>query len=210
MDIIEKFDNLNIKTFKNFKNLKLIIFDFDDTLYRNLSWKGYNEFFMLNIRKIFSSYTDKEFKNLLIKHDYNENRSSETIAKVFLSEFGSTKKLVEFLNSIKYETDWENAILFSQEILQYLNNKYKLIIVSNSSEENINFVSKNIGLDLSVFYKISSNKFNKEDLSKAKVIKDILNLENLKPSQVLMVGDSMEYDILPAKQLGLNTLLLKE
>ena len=133
MDCSVKFDEISIKTFKKFKDIKAIIFDFDDTLYRNLSWEGYDEFFLKNIRKILPNLTDEEFNNLLKHGGYLPSRPAETFAKILVDKIGTTRPLVEFLKTVKYETDWQNAKVFSSEVLTELSKKYKLYIVSNSS-----------------------------------------------------------------------------
>ena len=69
-------------------------------------------------------------------------------------------------------------------------------------------MSKKIGLDITSFEKILSNNFEKEDLSKSKVIEDIFKTEKLDANSVLMVGDSKKYDIDPAKKLEMQTLLV--
>ena len=109
-----------------------------------------------------------------------------------------------------FACNWEEGEIFPQELLEKLSKKYKLIIVSNSAEENIKFVSKNMGIDLKYFKEIISNQFKKEDLTKAYNLKKILKKENVLPSQILMVGDSYKYDLKPARELGFRTLLIKD
>jgi len=210
MDNKIRFDDISIEIFNSYKNIKAIIFDFDDTLYRNLSWKGYDEFFLKSIRKFFLDLSDAQFEKLLKIEGFSPERPAETLAGILIKEKGNAKELVEFLKTVRFETDWENAKVFSNALLKELAKRSKLYIVSNSAKQNIEFVSKKIGLDISMFTRILSNKFEKEDLSKSRLLKDILEFENIEPKNVLMVGDSIKYDIEPAKKLGLQTLLIFE
>ena len=205
------YNEINLKTFENFKNIKVIIFDFDGTLYKYLEWKGYNQFFIKGIRKLFPELSDDEFNFYIKKYKIlNGDRTSERTAKLLLDLHNSTKGFYNFLKTVDFACNWEDGEIFPQELLEKLSKKYKLIIVSNSAEENIKFVSKNMGIDLKYFKEIISNQFKKEDLTKAYNLKKILKKENVLPSQILMVGDSYKYDLKPARELGFRTLLIKD
>lgn len=209
--VTTNYDQISLKTFEKFKNIGIVIFDFDDTLYKYLNWKGYNEFLIENIRKFFVDLSDEQFNYLLKKYKIiNSDRVVENTAKLLLDMHGSTKELVNFLKTIKFPCNWQEGKILNQNLLKELSKRYKLIIVSNSSKENIKFVSKNMGINLKYFAKILSNQFNKEDLTKSSVFKQIIKSENLPPCKILMVGDSIKHDLLPAKKLGIKTLLIKD
>ena len=209
--VTTNYNTINYKTFEKFKDVKVIIFDFDDTLYKYLKWTGYNDFFINNVRNMFPELTNNQFNFYLKKYKIiNSDRVSENTAKLLLDLHGSTAQLVNFLNTIKYPCNWAEGQIFPQSLLEKLSKKYKLFIVSNSSEPNIKFVSKNMGINLKFFTSILSNKFDIIDLTKVSVFKKIIKNENLLPSEFLMVGDSIKYDLLPAKKLGFKTLLIKD
>ena len=205
------YKKVSISTFKKFKGIKIIIFDFDDTLYKYLAWEGYNKFFIESIRKLFPELNDNEFNFYIKKYKIiNSDRVSENTAKLLLDLHGSTKGLYNFLKTIDYPCNWKEGEIFPQEIIKELSSKYKLFIVSNSAEENIKFVSKNMRINLKYFTKIFSNRFKEEDLTKSYNLKEIMKEEKVLPSEILMVGDSIKYDLLPAKKLGFKTLLIED
>lgn len=203
------YENICLSDFEKIKGLKAIIFDFDNTLYKDIDWLNYDEFVIENVRKIFAYLTDEEFENLLKKHNFNGDRVIEFFARVCLEELGSTKKFWNFVKDIKFDGDYSNVKLFPRQILEELSKKYTLFILSNSSVDNIKYVSKQINLDLSFFTGIYDNKFKEDDLTKARSMKDILNESQIKPHQILMVGDSIVHDLIPAKSLGLKVMLIE-
>lgn len=203
------YSNICLEDFEKFKGLKAIVFDFDNTLYKDIDWLNYNDFVVENVRKIFDNLTDIEFENLLKKYNFNGDRVIEFFAKVCLDELGSTKKFWDFVKDIKFDGDYSHVKLFPHQILEELSKNYTLYILSNSSVDNIKYVSKKIGLDLSFFKKIYDNKFKEDDLTKARSMKDILRESKLQPSQILIVGDSIVHDLLPAKNLGMKVMLVE-
>ena len=205
------YDTINLDTFKNFDGIKVIVFDFDFTLYKGLEWKGYNEFFISSIRKLFLDLSDDEFCTYLKKyHITSSDRVSENTARLMIDLYGSAEKLVDFLKIIKFPANWKEARIFPNELLEELGKRYKLYILSNSARENIEFVSSNLGIELKFFSDILPNNFEKEDLSKMHRLREILLRENVGADQILMVGDSVEYDLEPARRLGAKTLLISD
>lgn len=209
--ITTNYKEVSVQTFKQFKNIKVIVFDFDDTLYKYLSWEGYDEFFINSVRKLFPEFTDEEYNYYLKKYDMiNSCRVSEHAAVMLLDLHGSTKELVKMLKEVEYKCNWEEGKIFPQEILKELYKDYKMYIVSNSAKNNIKYVSKNMGINLKYFADILPNNFEKTDLSKTARLKEIIAKEKLPPQQILMVGDSAEYDLIPARKLGVKTLLIED
>ena len=209
--VTTSYKEVSYKTFEKFKNIKAIVFDFDNTLYKYLDWEGYNEFFVCSIRKLFPELTDNQFDYYIKKYKIRtSDRTTEITAELLLDLGKDTKGFVQVLKGIKYPCNWSKGQIFPQSLLRELSKNFKLYIVSNSAEDNIKFVSKNMGINLKYFSGILSNKFQKEDLSKLFRLKEIVKDNNLLPSEVLMVGDSVKYDLTPAKKLGLKTLFIKD
>lgn len=201
-----KFDDITLQTFIPYKDTKVIVFDFDGTLYKNIDWTGYDKYVLNGVRKYFSNLTDNQFEQLLIKYNVREDTITEDLAVLFKNEKGSNKLYLEFIDTLKFEGDFTNAKVFSEKLLEELSKKYKLFVLSNSSVPNIKFVCKRINLSLKSIIKIYSNRFDVDDLSKTKRLKELLQELNVAPQQVLMVGDSLVNDLIPARKLGLKTL----
>lgn len=205
-----KFSDVSLATFEQFKSVKAIVFDFDGTLYKNIDWTGFYEYFIKGVKKLFPQLTQKQFENLLKKHNVFEDSVMEDMARLFKAEKNSTKQYVEYLKTVKFDGDFSKAKAFPEDILEVLSKKNKLYILSNSSGENIKYLSPKIGLNLSYFEDILSNSFDIDDMSKTKKLKELLSYINIPAKQILMVGDSVQHDLIPAKNLGMQTLLMED
>ena len=64
--------------------------------------------------------------------------------------------------------------------------------------------------DESMFEQIISNDLSDPDnLDKGKIYLQIMKKNNLKPSQVLVIGNDFKNDLKPAKKLGMHYYLVK-
>jgi len=208
-DLTTKFDDISMQTFDKFKGVKAIFFDFDFTLYCNLSWDGFDEWFVDTCYKLFPELTKAEYFKMLKDNNFILDRAVESMAKLLFIKNKDMKGFLKIVDSIKYETNFEQAKVFSNTLLKQLAQTKKLYIVSNSSNENIKFVASKIGLDLSSFTKIFSNRFYKKDLSKIPIYKKARKDAGVQFSEILSVGDSIEHDITPSKKMGMQTLLIQ-
>lgn len=58
--------------------------------------------------------------------------------------------------------------------------------------------------DLSLFDGIIINEFKTENSSKQEFFESLMKKHNVKPDEVLIIGDSYKHDIIPAKNLKMN------
>ena len=94
----------------------------------------------------------------------------------------------------------------AEELLQYLSEKYPVYCASNASREQqeIRLRSKN-------FHQYISGFFMSEDIGFQKPAKEFFfactnALYPIKPSEIVMIGDSVNADIIGAKNFGLKTI----
>lgn len=95
----------------------------------------------------------------------------------------------------------------SKDILEKLSSKYPLVLVSNFYG-NLSTVLKDFGL-YNFFKEVIESKKVGVKKPDVEIFTLALKALTLKPEEVLVVGDSVKNDILPAKKLGCQTLLLK-
>lgn len=100
----------------------------------------------------------------------------------------------------------KNLFPDAHETLAYLSQKYPLHIITNGFKE-VQFIKLN-GADLSKYFDVilcsedvGVNKPNK------KVFHHAMELAKSSPSNSLMIGDSLEADILGAQSVGMSTIL---
>lgn len=89
------------------------------------------------------------------------------------------------------------------EVLEYLKGKYSLHIITNGFEETQHLKLKNSKLDDYFDHIITSERsgFKKPD---KRMFHFSLALANAKPETSLMIGDSLEADVLGAKNVGMH------
>ncbi len=207
------FDKLSTKDFDQISMLKVVIFDFDNTLYDNVDWgKEWAEFVIKKIEGLLSFLPKNKVKKLMEKYGLHSTngRLFEKAFKLFASDDIplTTKDFRNLTATFLYEPDWTGAKTIPNELLRELAKKYKLYIVSNSSESVIRFDCEKLGIDTTVFSDIIQNRFDPKDLSKKADYLAVMKRENATAGETLVVGDSDFYDIDPAKEVGTHTILL--
>ena len=183
--------------------IKIIIFDFDDTLYSDTNpiyWKKYCintiKYFLLD-RSDFSSilekikdkgFSDKQLIRFLVGYDIDE------------------KKILEYFeNNSQDIATFDNCNVVKDSVLKKLQENFNLYIVSNSLLTSVLKNMNHLKINKKYFNDIISNDNETKELA----YKKILCKENVKPEEILVVGNSYEHDIIPAEKLGMNGRIVK-
>ena len=193
-----------------FKDLKVIAFDADDTLWVNETYfREAEEIFAALLseyetkNKIAQELFRTEIKNLPL-YGYgikgfvlslvecalelsNYKVPQETIVKIIDIGKEMQEKPIELLNGV-------------EEVLQSLQGKYKLIVATKGD-----LLDQERKLEKSNLLKY----FNHIEVMSDKKEKDYLKLVkhlDMKPSQLLMIGNSLKSDVLPLLQIGANAI----
>lgn len=186
------------------QNIKLVIFDFDDTLYEGESWQNWDEY----IKKMtYSLYPNtKECEVFAQKYKIFEGCTNQYMAKCLTNEFGSAQKLVDFMSNVFYELDTKNLKVMDNNFLANLSKKVKLAIVSNSSKNYLHHYLKIFNIDESNFEYILQNDYDISNYTKGIKYTFLMNKLNLEPNEILVIGDNYITDITPALELGINAV----
>lgn len=187
--------------------VKRIIFDLDDTL---IPWKNsyFNKFFPTlkkydvienkkdifklsnaidEYEKIYSRYNDESFISLIDK------AMNKKIPKDFYDE------LKEFFTTcIPDEIDKEVI-----EVLEYLNKKYELVVLTNFFEELQNKRLENYGIKKYFIDVIGGDKYIKPYKESY-----LLACGSNNPNECVMIGDNYQNDVEGALQNGLQAIYL--
>ncbi len=91
------------------------------------------------------------------------------------------------------------------EILQYLNPKYKLHIITNGFEEVQHLKLKNSGID-AFFKTVTTSEEAGVKKPNPVIFKKALDKAEITPHKSIMIGDTFEADILGAEAVGMHTL----
>ncbi len=94
----------------------------------------------------------------------------------------------------------------AMELLELLKEKNTLAIVSNGKFDQQMFKLKKAGIDSAFFYKITLL----DGGSKKNSYLEVINELGLLPKDVLVIGDRIQVDLSPAKEIGCNTVHMKK
>ena len=194
-----------------FDKIKVIIFDFDETMYTSSTIKEYYVKYIKQTLTDLTSLSEKEILTLMEKYGFMSNGKERISFGKNCEKFGVTK---EQWNNYRidnfFQIDYKNAVTSNNEIYEKLSKLKKLFIVSNEVKENLVYKAKMMNIDLKPFTiyaplkkDVLTYKSNKEDCYK-KIIEEC----QVSPDDVLVVGDRYNVDILPLENLGGHGILI--
>jgi FMN phosphatase YigB (HAD superfamily) len=146
------------------------------------------------------------------------NEAKEVIVEIFRldneMQSASIKDIFQKAITVKYgdmslEKLWDIYHEYRKDhrglLESFLNNfsiisKYKLFILTRTREETIRELLKNYNID--EYFKIYRTK-----KPSTETLKLIMNEHALKPQECIMTGDDVTLDLMPAKMLGMKTIL---
>jgi len=191
------------------KKVKVIVFDFDNTLYSGVDWsQEWARFCEKGLRYVFRDWSDKDFYKMIDKEMDSFFTSDKMISVIEKYD----KKVSDWLDFRIRNTctiDYSRATCISNDELKKFAEKHKLYIVSNSTAKDINYVSTYFKMDLSVFKEIIINDY-KNGPDKKFYYEEIIKKEHIEPQQLLVIGDSEETDIKPALEVGAKVKLVRD
>lgn len=183
---------------EEYKNLKAIIFDFDNTLYDGPIWEAWGK----HVRE-FIDYTFEDGDKFCKEYNIIDTTNSAEICEILIKLKGTAEEFYNYESEHIFDYDLSIVNLCDISKLNLLKNKYKLFIVSNSHINYLKYQMQRFGIDSDIFEGIYDNHFYLEDRTKAYYYKKILNDYNYNPNEVIVIGDSLSKDIKPAQKLNL-------
>ncbi len=194
----------------NYKNVKVIGFDADDTLWVNETYFRDAEVAFANLlskyetpNKIDQELFKKEISNLpLYGYGVKAFVLSMVEMALELSNFEVSNKTIEAILNIGKDMLNKPVELLDgvEEVLKYLSKKYRLILATKGDLLDQERKLEKSGLT-NFFHHIEVLSDKKEaNYSK------LLNHLDVKPSEFLMIGNSLKSDILPLVNIKANAI----
>jgi len=188
--------------------IKVISFDLDDTLsdskFDELIWrteipKAYAKEKGMTFEQAYKEVTT-EYKNLWGKAAGNWRDAS-----FWLTHFGLKTTWEDLLSAVHHEIKHFDDVV---PVLDELSKKFKLIIVSNAERKFIDAKLKlnHIGKFFSKVYSAPSD-FNLKK-KEAQVFRKVCEDFNIKPEELIHIGDDEKYDVEVPKSVGIKAFLL--
>ena len=140
-------------------------------------------------------------KGIISKEELRYNRFHETLKLYNIDDFDLARNIGNDYSSIAPSK--QNVLPYTMEILEYLSKKYPLHIITNGFEEVQHIKLKCCKIDHYFAEVITSERsgFKKPD---KRMFDYSVTLVRANPLTSLMIGDSLEADILGAKDAGMS------
>lgn len=186
--------------------IKRLIFDIDGTLITGVSFDKAIRGALERVGALSDENVQKYISAIGTYEIVNGNYQIEKYLKHFSDALGIELD-EEFLqglfgNLARYAVPENNQELF--ETIDSLSKKYELVLLSNYFEQSQRGRLESMGIDR-YFSEFHGEKVSKPD---RQVYLDAIG--NHKPSECIMIGDSLDLDIIAAKKFGLNTIWINE
>lgn len=141
-------------------------------------------------------------KNPIIKPDFTFKRTLEEKIRIELEYLGKPKYQEAIVDDLYARTQAETAK--SREVLLELKQRYRMVLVSNFYG-NISTVLEEFGLD-GIFENIVESAVVGVRKPDPKIFSFGVEALGMQPEEVMVVGDSMDKDIIPATKAGCHTV----
>jgi len=189
--------------------IKLIIFDLWDTL----AYRGHG-----TLKKISEKTGIKIQKRKYIKIYENSVQTKRWKSKFEAYKnlcknlgIGTIKQNINFLIKIRDKVEAKTKLFpYTIPMLRQLRKQgYKIGLISNTSIFSIEQIKKKTNLLKYIDYPLPSFEVGVIKPN-VKIFKEMLRRTKFKPKEVIMIGDTYENDILPARSIGMNAIHLKD
>lgn len=193
--------------------VKVVIFDFRDTLVWDLKKDNHRKMNVQWFHEHFAHLSEKERKNILKKYGCGVNGEglSSHMNEILFDLEGNNRSYLIFREFIETSKDYVRGKRISDKELKKFKELGKLYIVSNWKEKDLQMAVDYNKFDRSFFADIISNDISKkENLDKFNIYQKIMEENHCTPSQILVVGNNFKHDLKAAKKLGMHYYLVKD
>lgn len=189
----------------DFDKIKVVVFDFDYTLYCGGEWSEYeirlcNFFVEKNVVN-----TPEEAYEMELKLKTKVGDEFHRLIKFARNCGIDPQELVDYNNEHFYHMDRVTVIPIDGNLFSELKNYYPIFIASDSPPKYLEYYMKKFGFKREDFAEVLSNEFKNEDCLKTDCFKRVLDITKVNPDEILMVGDNYKMDVETANMVGFQT-----
>jgi len=187
--------------------IKAILFDFWGTLAEQGIWSPIKQ--IKNLLKIdlpFSEYVVRMERAMMTQKFSSLTEAFQSLCQEFQIE--PTEEILEQLIGL-WNKSWMLAQPYAETVttLQKLKERYQIVLISNTDPFSLPQVLEKFQLQ-SLFHHIFAS-YQLQAIKTDKIfLVSVLKQLNLQPADCLLVGDSLQSDIIPAKRAGLKAVLI--
>jgi len=184
--------------------INTFIWDVDGTLYQET---GEINQMMCKVTINYIHERTKDKREKISQYIYDQVKKNRLLGDIVEEDYKLDKHLLAEI--AEYEIDKSVFVKRNHVLVDVFDNhfaKYRHAILTNGSLKNTKKILKRIGFKKTHFSSIHT----REDMGKnikpsREAFNIVMKTHNIRPSEVMMVGDSLTTDIYPAKELGMAT-----
>ena len=182
--------------------IKVVAFDFDDTLYSDTNPRPWREFCSTAAQNLLKFHPIDHLQQALATLN-RVSVSDRQLIELLKTYDVPEEKTLRYLKTHKPVGDtFENCTVVPKQTLVDFAKHFNLYIVSNSLKHGVLNNMDRLGIDKTLFRDVLSNDMQSDDKSKTHLYEEILKRESALPNELLVIGNSFHSDILPALNLG--------
>ncbi|MEK7561690.1 MAG: HAD family hydrolase [Patescibacteria group bacterium] len=181
--------------------IKHIWFDFSETIAR-INTEEHDRLKYATYAEVTGEAVDEKLKN---EFDEQYKLHNHSISDIFYSLGKPAGWWSQRIATIPPE---KLFVLAENDIPEVLQKIRQVVLISIFSNINLGKVLPAVGIDLKWFTHILSSEMIKRPKPALDGFNKIVELSQLKPSEILYVGDNVFKDVMPAKKVGLQSGLL--
>jgi putative hydrolase of the HAD superfamily len=193
-------------------DLKALVFDLEGTLYNS---KELANEWRMRVFKLIKEKTGKSDEEILKEFQkiveelkgqgFRRPPVSDIVDRMGISRADFYKAIDSVDASEFLKPDSE-----LRETMEYMKGKWKIAMLTNLSRKSTLSILNALGLDSNLFEPLITANEMEKGKPDPEPFRRIIKALGLKPSSIMMVGDSASSDLAPAKKLGMKTTLVSE
>lgn len=194
---------------KNIKKIKCVILDLDGTMYSDGDWSKSDEFNFgfIQKNKLFNG-TLEEFRDQdIFNKDWHFEQKIYYTCKMLGLPLQS---FIDYMDSDIYNFITEKTRTINPELVHELSKTHRVYVLSDSTYKYVCHYLKLFKIKREWIVDVVVNDYKSDDMSKIHAMRKILEKENIRPSEAIMIGDSYNHDIVPANELKMNNVWVKD
>ena len=177
---------------------KVVVFDFDHTLYNNVVYEDWQNYCTKGLRRLLSFLDEVTIEKII---NNQKEFGDLNIIQTLIEQGLSVDDWINYRKQNLRSFDISNATAVNKTVLKEFADKYILYIVSHNQRFDVERVAKAMKINLKMFKDILTNTFKDGLFSKKYLYNKIIEREKIKPDELFVIGDDYEYDIKPALEI---------
>lgn len=194
----------------NAKEIKAIVFDFDDTMYFQKNAEDRYLLYSKNMVHALTGLSMDIIEQKFVEFNYVKGASRPRLREL-VGYFGDFKNAYDkFRTQYFYMPDVETTEIVDSQTLNRFRSKYKLFLVSGEYEFNVRKKADALGIDLSVFDEVNGAIDPGVNVEKVAIYQGLMDKYGFCGNQMCAIGDRYKVDLEPMIKLGGVGFLVSE